>query len=106
MLQLTDNAATAVRTAISKAATPVGGLRIMVESGGCAGMKYSLGLVATAQTDDLVVDQGDLKVFVDPASAPLLNGITIDFVSSLEGSGFTFNNPQAQASCSCGKSFR
>jgi len=106
VIQLTQNASAAVKSAISKAVDPVGGLRIMVESGGCAGMKYSIGLVPEAKPEDLVVEQDGLKMFVDSASAPLLTGVTIDFVSSLEGSGFTFNNPQAKESCGCGKSFR
>lgn len=106
MITLTDNAATAVRNAITKATNPVTGLRITVEAGGCAGMKYLIGLVAEPKAEDVVVQQDDLKLFVDPSSAPLLAGTTIDFVSSLDGSGFTFNNPKAQESCSCGKSFR
>ena len=106
MIQLTQNAANAVRSAISKATDPVKGLRILVEAGGCSGMKYSIGLVADAKPDDYVVEQDGLKLFVDKTSAPLLTGTTVDFVSSLEGSGFTFNNPQAQGTCGCGKSFK
>jgi iron-sulfur cluster assembly protein len=106
VIQLTQNAASAVKSAITKAADPVGGLRIVVEAGGCAGMKYSIGLVPAGKPEDLVVEQDGLKVFVDPTSAPLLSGTTIDYVSSLEGAGFTFSNPQAKESCGCGKSFR
>jgi iron-sulfur cluster assembly accessory protein len=53
----------------------------------------------------VVVEDGGVKVFVDPGSVAKLQGTTIDFVVGLEGAGFAFNNPQAQASCSCGKSF-
>ena len=105
MIYLTDTAASAVRSAISGAGGPVEGLRIIAEAGGCAGYKYSMGLVTTAQPEDLVFEHGDVKVFVDPASMPVLEGTTIDFSVSLEGSGFVFDNPQAKSSCSCGKSF-
>lgn len=105
MINLTDSALDAVRTAISGAADPVGGLRIMVETGGCAGYKYMMGLVNEADPDDTVIERDGVKVFVDNMSHQLLNGTTIDFVVALEGSGFTFDNPNANSSCSCGKSF-
>lgn len=105
MINLTESAATALRGAISGAATPVEGLRISVESGGCAGHKYMMGLVASSEPDDVLVERDGVKLFVDPASVPVLSGTTIDFVVSLQGSGFTFDNPQAKSSCSCGKSF-
>ncbi|MGK3995692.1 HesB/IscA family protein [Sorangium sp. So ce1024] len=105
MIELTDSAMNAIRTAISGSTDTVQGLRIMVESGGCAGYKYMMGLVAEAQPDDVIVEKQDIKVFVDASSLELLKGVTIDFLVSLEGSGFTFNNPNASASCSCGKSF-
>lgn len=105
MIELTDSAMNAIRTAIAGSTEAVQGLRIMVEAGGCAGYKYMMGLVAEAQPDDVVVEKQDIKVFVDVGSAELLKGVTIDFLVSLEGSGFTFNNPNATSSCSCGKSF-
>jgi len=105
MINLTDSALNAVRSAISGAAEPVGGLRIVVEAGGCAGYKYMMGLVPEANSDDTVIEQNGVKVFVDMKSHELLAGTTIDFVVALEGSGFTFENPNATSSCSCGKSF-
>ncbi|MFA5121519.1 HesB/IscA family protein [Zavarzinia sp.] len=105
MIQLTESALNAVRTAIAGSTQPVEGLRVMVEAGGCAGFKYMMGLVAAPEPDDLVAEQDGVKVFIDPASGPVIAGTTIDFVVSLEGSGFTFDNPQATSSCSCGKSF-
>lgn len=105
MIQLTPSAVNAVRTAISTATTPVEGLRIVVEAGGCAGHKYMMGLVAEGQPDDVVVERDGIKVFVDAASRPMLEGTTVDFVIALEGTGFTFDNPNAAARCSCGKSF-
>jgi len=105
MINLTDSALNAVRTAISGAANPVGGLRIMVETGGCAGYKYKMGLVGEAEPDDTVIEREGIRLFVDTKSHALLAGTTIDFVVALEGSGFTFENPNATSSCSCGKSF-
>jgi iron-sulfur cluster assembly accessory protein len=105
MINLTDSAMNAVQSAISGAPEPVGGLRIMVEAGGCAGYKYMMGLVSEANADDTVIERNGVKVFVDNKSHELLSGTTIDFVVALEGSGFTFENPNAKSSCSCGKSF-
>ncbi|SFK02240.1 iron-sulfur cluster assembly accessory protein [Methylocapsa palsarum] len=105
MINLTDSALSAVRSAIDGAAEPASGLRIMVEAGGCAGYKYMMGLVNAADPDDTVVERDGVKVFVDNKSHELLAGTTIDFVVAIEGAGFTFENPNATSSCSCGKSF-
>jgi iron-sulfur cluster assembly protein len=105
MINLTDSALNAVRNAIATAGKPVDGLRIMVEAGGCAGLKYNLGLVDEVEPDDTVIERDGVRVFVDAKSQEHLLGTTIDFVIALEGSGFTFDNPNAKASCGCGKSF-
>jgi len=105
MINLTDSAISAVRSAIAGASEQVGGLRIMVETGGCAGNQYKMGLVAEPGDDDTVIERDGVKVFVDNKSHELLAGTTVDFVVALEGSGFTFDNPNAKSSCSCGKSF-
>lgn len=105
MIRLTESAVDAVRTAIGKATELPGGLRIQVETGGCAGYKYMMGLVREPEPEDAIVTVQDVSVFIDSASQPLLAGTTIDFVVALEGSGFTFENPNAEQSCSCGKSF-
>ena len=105
MINLTENAISAVRTAISRADAPIEGLRLAVDAGGCAGFKYMMGLVTKADPDDVVVERDGVKVFVDPDSVTYLDGTTVDFVIGLQNSGFTFDNPQAQTKCSCGKSF-
>jgi iron-sulfur cluster assembly protein len=105
MIVLTESAVQAVKTAIGRADTAPAGLRIQVEAGGCAGYKYLMGLVTEPASDDAVVRFNEVAVFIDEASQPLLAGTTIDFVVALEGSGFTFENPNAENSCSCGKSF-
>jgi iron-sulfur cluster assembly accessory protein len=105
MIHLTESAVNAVRSAISGANVPIEGLRIAVDAGGCAGYKYMMGLVAEADPGDVVVEREGVKVFVDRDSLMYLAGTTVDFVIGLQNSGFTFDNPQAKQSCSCGKSF-
>ncbi len=82
-----------------------GGLRVSVQPGGCSGFKYGLLIEDQSAEDDVIVDQGDFKVFVDPFSAQYVQGVTIDYVSSMQGSGFTFKNPSATGGCGCGSSF-
>ena len=82
-----------------------GGLRVSVQPGGCSGFKYSLVIEDQPAEDDLVLPNDGFKVFVDPFSAQYLNGVTIDYVSSMQGSGFTFKNPNATGGCGCGSSF-
>lgn len=103
MIHLTDNALNAVRGVISTSGAS--GLRITVESGGCAGFKYIMGLANETKSDDTVIERDGVKLFVDNDSHQYLAGTTIDFVLAQEGSGFTFDNPNAKASCTCGKSF-
>lgn len=105
MIEITESAQSAIKTAIDGAGRQVAGLRLMVQGGGCAGLKYGMALELEAQPDDAVIEAGQVTVLIDPASQPHLTGTVIDFVSGLEGSGFVFNNPNAQSSCGCGKSF-
>jgi iron-sulfur cluster assembly protein len=83
----------------------VGGLRVSVQPGGCSGFKYGLLIEDAAAEDDLIVDQEGFKVFVDPFSAQYISGVIIDYTSSMQGSGFTFKNPNATGGCGCGSSF-
>lgn len=83
----------------------VAGLRVSVLPGGCSGFKYSLNIEEQALEDDFVVPVGGVRVFVDGFSLQYLNGITVDYVSSMQGSGFTFTNPNATGGCGCGSSF-
>jgi iron-sulfur cluster assembly accessory protein len=105
MITLTDNAQKAISRFIKGAETPVEGLRISVTGGGCSGMQYGLALEESSKGDDTIVEVGSLRIFIDPYSAPLLKGVTVDFLDGMEGSGFKFENPNASASCGCGNSF-
>jgi len=105
MITLTDSAVQAISRFISGAETPVAGLRVSVSGGGCSGFQYGLSLEANPAAEDTVVECGEVKVFVDPASAPMLEGVKLDFIDSIDGAGFKFENPNAKASCGCGNSF-
>lgn len=105
MIALTQEATTAVKAAMMRAGRIDGGLRVMVTPGGCAGYKYVLGLDAEPRSDDAVIETHGIKLFIDPESRPVLDGMRIGFVESIEGSGFTFDNPNTVSKCGCGKSF-
>ena len=105
MIKLTESAIKAVDQYIQRSDTPVAGLRILITGGGCAGFQYGLRLENAVAADDAVVECESFKVLVDPMSCLLLRGVTIDFVDTLEGTGFKFNNPNASACCDCGQSF-
>ena len=106
-LDLTGRAAEEVRKFIASEQVPVetAGLRVSVLPGGCSGFKYSLNIEERPLDDDLVSEISGVRVFVDGFSAQYLSGVTIDYVSSMQGSGFTFNNPNASGGCGCGSSF-
>ncbi|MET4323207.1 iron-sulfur cluster assembly protein [Bradyrhizobium sp. JR4.1] len=105
MINLTDSAISVLKAAIISTTQAASGLRIMVEGGGCQGFTYKMDLAHEPSSDETVIEQGGVKLFVNNASQAYLNGTTIDFVVSLEGSGFRFDNPNVNSSCSCGKSF-
>ncbi|RMI29077.1 HesB/IscA family protein [Nocardia stercoris] len=80
-------------------------LRIAVQPGGCAGLRYQLYFDDRSLDGDLVVDFGGVKLAVDRMSAPYVQGASIDFVDTIEKQGFTIDNPNATGSCACGDSF-
>jgi len=106
-LTLTDRAAEEVQKFIAQEQVPadVAGLRVSVLPGGCSGFKYSLNIEERPLDDDMVVPVNGVRVFVDGFSAQYLTGVTVDYVSSMQGSGFTFSNPNATGGCGCGSSF-
>ncbi len=80
-------------------------LRVGVESGGCSGLSYMLGFDNTVKEGDEVVDYNGVRVVTDKRSVLYLFGTELDFSDGLNGKGFTFNNPNASRTCSCGESF-
>jgi iron-sulfur cluster assembly protein len=105
MLTLTEAASRKLAEIMSKQAEPVAGLRVFVQKGGCSGFSYGMSLATEVGAGDWVGEFGGVKVLVDAESAPVLNGVRIDFVESLQGSGFAIENPNAVRSCGCGNSF-
>ena len=107
LLNLTGRAAEEVHKFIASEQVPAetAGLRVSVLPGGCSGFKYSLNIEERALDDDMIMQAGGVRVFVDGFSAQYLHGVTIDYVTSMQGSGFTFHNPNATGGCGCGSSF-
>jgi iron-sulfur cluster assembly accessory protein len=81
------------------------GLRVAVLPGGCSGFQYGLNIEDEAQDDDEILESNGVKLFVDPFSSQYLDGVEIDYVTTMMGSGFTFKNPNAGGGCGCGSSF-
>jgi iron-sulfur cluster assembly accessory protein len=106
MIQLTDTAITKVTEILTMQEPKPAGLRISVVGGGCSGFSYSMAFENTPNMLDKTYAFGDLKVFVDSASMLYLDGAEVDYVESLEGSGFKFSNPQVKSTCGCGSSFQ
>ena len=81
------------------------GLRVYVRGGGCNGYQYGMAFESKMAEDDTVIEMGDVKVIMDSQSAPMLQGAEVDYVDSVQGSGFSIKNPQAKTTCGCGSSF-
>jgi iron-sulfur cluster assembly protein len=86
--------------------TDVAGLRLFVQQGGCAGLSYGMRFDDEPEGDDEVFEHHGLRVFVDPASLDYVSGSVVDFESGLQAAGFHVQNPNVEAECGCGESFR
>jgi iron-sulfur cluster assembly accessory protein len=104
-LALTDTAIAQIKALLAREGREGYGLRVSIADGGCSGFSYQLSFEKEAKPDDLVLDRGDITVFIDRPSAAYLRGTVIDFVGGLYGGGFKFINPNATATCGCGTSF-
>ena len=104
-LLLTDEAVEKVKEVMNREGLKDGGLRISIVGGGCSGFQYNLGLDDSPREDDTIIEQGGVKLFVDPISQQYVYGTTIDYVNGLHGAGFKFVNPNAARTCGCGSSF-
>ena len=85
--------------------TNVAGLRVAVLPGGCSGFQYGLNIEDEPQDDDEILESHGIRLFVDPFSGQYLDGVEIDYVTTMMGAGFTFKNPNASGGCGCGSSF-
>ncbi len=104
-ITLTDTAAVKLSELIAQEGNPELALRVAVRPGGCSGFSYEMFFDSDFADDDQVSTYGEVKVVVDPASATLITGATLDFKDGLQGAGFSINNPNASRSCGCGQSF-
>lgn len=105
LIALTPEAAEKVREFLAADGTPDAVLRVSVLPGGCSGFEYGLDIEDVIREDDFVFESEGVRLVLDPFSAQYLNGVSIGYHSSFQGSGFTFNNPNATGSCGCGTSF-
>ena len=105
MIALTDNAAVKVKELVAAEGEDDLALRVAVRPGGCSGFSYEMFFDTDVADDDKTVDYSGVKVVVDPSSAMLLEGATLDYKDGLQGAGFAIDNPNAQRTCGCGQSF-
>ena len=105
MITLTDTAANKVKELLDAEGAAEMALRVAVRPGGCSGFSYEMFFDSDIATDDETATFGTVKVVVDPASAQLLLGATLDYKNGLDQSGFAITNPNASRTCGCGQSF-
>jgi len=105
VLSVTEAAASKIKQLLADE-DDVSVLRVAIQGGGCSGFQYGLGFDRGAADGDLEFEQHGVTVVVDPFSAPYLQGAQVDYVDSIQQSGFAIDNPNAVASCGCGHSFQ
>ena len=105
MITLTDRAVGKVGELISAEGEEGLALRVAVRPGGCSGFSYEMFFDTDRDTEDLILDYNGVGVVVDPSSAQLLEGATLDYKDGLQDAGFSIDNPNAQRTCGCGSSF-
>ena len=105
MLQMTEKAVGKVKELLAAESKDGFGLRVAIQGGGCSGFQYGLTFDNQERPNDNVLEFGGLRVYVDAMSGMYLEGVKIDYIDSLEGSGFKIDNPKATGSCGCGHSF-
>jgi len=104
-ISLTPNAISKVKEIMGQQTPVPAGLRVGVVGGGCSGFSYSMSFENASGLMDKVFDMDGLKVYVDATSVMYLNGCIVDYVETLEGAGFKFENPNVKSTCGCGPSF-
>lgn len=104
-IRFTERAIARVKQVLAKQGKPNAYLRVGVRAGGCAGFEYVMLPVDAPRPDDLVAEFDGVRVVIDPKSAQILEGTTIDYTGQLLGSGFHFDIPKAKRRCGCGTSF-
>ena len=107
MITVSESALGQLKGLVAQQPEPKVGLRVFIQSGGCSGFSYGMGLdESPPREDDEVVEVNGLSVYIDEHSAQYLEGAEIDYVDALMGGGFTIHNPNATRTCGCGHSFQ
>jgi iron-sulfur cluster assembly protein len=106
MITLTQTATDKVKEVIAEQTEPFTGVRLAVIGGGCSGFQYTMNLERDSREGDEVLEVDDFKVFMDEQSRIYLDGTQVDFVETIQGAGFKFNNPNVKSTCGCGESFQ
>jgi len=101
MIQFTP----AAQEQLKEAVDPTEIVRVAVRGGGCSGMSYALEIGTEIDDDDLLIEHGHVKIYIDPYSATILDVTIVDFVKTLQTEGFVFNNSKSNTTCGCGMSF-
>ncbi len=104
VVKLTDAAVARLRAIVAGSSTPIAGLRLGLDKGGCAGMTYKIEMVSEPDGRDDVVEQDGVKIFIAPEATLYLLGTTVDFKTDKMQSAFTFENPNQISACGCGES--
>lgn len=105
MITVTDSAASKVKELLDQENDEALALRVAVRPGGCSGFSYEMFFDSEFASDDQTTEYGGVRVVVDPTSAQLLKGATLDYKDGLQQAGFSIDNPNAQRTCGCGQSF-
>ena len=106
IIRLTDTAAKRIKEIMSKADNKTIGVRIGVQAGGCAGMSYSMEYAKEKKTNDEIIEDKGVKLFIDPAAIIYLLGTEMDYKKEKFSSQFVFKNPNESERCGCGESFK
>ena len=104
IVALTEKAANKVKALLEKENKQGYGLRVGVTPGGCSSYMYDIGLEKEPKTDDIVIEEKGVKIFINPMSIEFMKGSTVDYVDALTNAGFKINNPNVKTSCGCGHS--
>jgi iron-sulfur cluster assembly accessory protein len=105
MLTITETAATKVKELLADEGRDDIALRVAVSPGGCSGLRYAMYLDDQASEKDTIEEQHGVRIAIDKMSVPYLSQATVDFIDTLEQTGFTIDNPAASGGCACGHSF-
>ena len=101
---LTEKAADKVKMLLKKENKDDYGLRVGILPGGCSGYMYDIGLEKSAKENDTIIEDKGVKIFMNPDSIAFMKGSTVDYIETLQNSGFKINNPNVKTSCGCGHS--